>query len=228
MNRFLFQILLIIAFSGWDPNLAAQTNAKQDTLYERLKRKNVNEMTQREYEYFMLMKRKEVDSQAPVVHQQGVLTGVVTYFFNRNYGDKPDVGSEVFIVPEKYEEKWHDAMSFLSEVLSRANAELSKALGLDYPDRTMPRSDFEKLQLRLAEFIDLLRDDKIPEVRKVIADGAGTFSVTLSPGQYCLIGRSAHRNSYSNKVELLAQIDVKIAEVKASQSTSVKLRFQAR
>ncbi|MBI3429051.1 MAG: hypothetical protein HY050_03130 [Actinobacteria bacterium] len=26
----------------------------------------------------------------------GTLEGVVTYYFNKNYGDKPDVGSEVF------------------------------------------------------------------------------------------------------------------------------------
>jgi DNA-binding NtrC family response regulator len=36
-----------------------QVKIERDTLYEKLKKKDINKMTQREYEYFMLMKRRK-------------------------------------------------------------------------------------------------------------------------------------------------------------------------
>lgn len=221
--------LLIISALFLVPQVSySQKKSETDSIYEKLKKKDINKMTQREYEYFMLMKRKEVAADSQAVEKQGIVTGVVTYFFNRNYGDKPDVGSEVFILPEKYKDKWIEVLMFVSEVLSRTNAELDKMLGNEHSRQLMSESEFDNLESGVNEFIKQIRYDKLSDIKKVVADGGGAFSITVAPGNYYFIARSAHRSSHSNKVEFLAQIYVASEEVKAGQTTFVKFRFQAR
>lgn len=221
-------VLFILALCCTSSASPAQVKSGQDTLYEQLKKRDINKMTQREYEYFMLMKRKEVQSQGASVIEHGILTGVVTYFFNDNYGDKPDVGSEIFILPEKYKDTCLQLLRFQSEVLSRTTAELSRELGHEYPHQKMSQSDFEQLETHVSLFIEELKYDKLSDVNKVLANGNGSFSIYLTPGKYYLIARSAHRKSYSNKVEMYGQIDMAIGQVKAGQTTFAKLRPPSR
>jgi hypothetical protein len=210
------------------PTAFPQSKTGIDSLYEQLKHKNINKMTQREYEYFMLIKSKEINANAIKPDTIGTLTGVVTYFFNRNYGDKPDVGSEVFIIPAQYQKNIGDVILFQSEVLSRANDEMSRVLGMNETGKRMPKSKYDSLETRVYEFIKQLKDKCLPDVNKVIADGAGSFSISLGIGYYYLIAQSAHRSTYSNKVELLGQINVKFADVKANKTVSTKFNFQDR
>ena len=228
MKRLPLLFSIVVMLSLAPPLSLSQDKSQLDTLYERLKKKDINKMTEREYEYYILMKRQEVQPEVPVKEQQGQISGVVTYFFNHNYGDKPDIGSEVFILPAKYQDRWYDVMRFESEVMARTIAEGARKLGLDYSEKLMSAVEFDRLEASVSTFVEQLRYDKIPDTQKVIADGSGVFSAILKPGQYYLIARSAHRESYSNKVELSGQIDVTSDTVKSNQTTTVKFNFQER
>ena len=59
--------------------------------------------------------------------QEGKITGVVTYFFNDNYGDKPDVGAKILIINSSEVPNFH-----LSTVDSFRDASTYKALYNSY------------------------------------------------------------------------------------------------
>jgi hypothetical protein len=227
-KNILYAIFILFLFLS--PPVFSQSKPEPDSLYNRLRHKDINKMTQREYDYFMLMKRGEVKGEPSIQNKQSRLTGVVTYYFNENFGDRPDVGAEVYILSEKHKSKCNDVMIFFSEVLGRNVTEKIKELELDVPNiiKLMKKSSFDSLESRVSIFIDKLRYGKISDAIKVIADGDGSFSAVVKPGHYYFIVRSAHRNSYSNKVELLAQLGVEETEVKEGATKSVKIRFTDR
>lgn len=58
--------------------------------------------------------------------QTGTLKGVVTYYFNENYGDKPDIGSKVYIINKDFSEienKFNELSKFQIEI---KNLEINK------------------------------------------------------------------------------------------------------
>jgi len=216
--------IILLCLLGTNPCLS-QVNAQQDTLYERLKKKDINKMTQREYDYFMLMKRKDQDAQNPPVEKPGTLSVVTTYRFNRNLGDVPDVGATLYILPQQFQDRWAEAFFFYSDVLLRASINLSRELGIPDSRTPMPQARFEHLEGRVLEFIDQLTGNQIPEAQKLIADGNGFCSITLPPGKYYLIAHSAHRTSNANKVEIDGQINVKMVVMKADNKSSIAFSF---
>jgi len=210
--------ILILTIACFHAMAFSQPKVEKDSLYERLKKTDINKMTEREYQYFILMKRTELGSGDVDTVKKGVLNGVATYYFNENYGDKPDVGTEVFILPETHKDKCKDLMAFYLEVLSRNNRANTR----------MTDTEFSDLESKCFGFMAVLENNRLSEVRKVIVDGAGSFSLSVPAGAYCLVASSAHLRSVSNIVEIMAQIDVTSAQVTAGQSTSVKIRFLPR
>jgi len=198
-----------------------QSHGEKDTLYERLKKTNINKMTDREYQYFMLMKKAETGDKGKKETGKGMVSGVVTYYFNENYGEKPDVGAIVFILPEVYRD---DALK-VDKYLRYLRGNLRYEINLER--KSMSSSDFPKLVKAVNKFMLDLKVGDVKGMTKVVADGDGSFTATLSPGKYYFVAKSAHRTRGTNAddVEILGRLDFNEAEVVADETVDIKFHF---
>ena len=221
MNTKRICLLSFLAVTMFVGGGLSQSHGEKDTLYERLKKTNINKMTDREYQYFMLMKKAETGGENKDVPKKGTVTGVVTYYFNDNYGEKADVGAKVFILPKKYEKKVSEVRECVIELLKRELA----ALRSREVEALMSASDFYKLVDAVKKFISDLESGNIKGITRVIADGSGSFSATLPPGDYSLIAKSAHRTK-NNDLEIFGMVDFNDATVRAGETVSIKVLFE--
>lgn len=100
----------------------------------------------------------------------GSVRGTVTYYFNSNYGDKPDVGSKVFLFAA---EGWQEP-----------------PMGRPWPDPpTDLPSDFGAYTL----FVEMWRQHALATTQ---VDGSGTFSIEQVPaGHYIVAIESSHTDA---------------------------------
>jgi hypothetical protein len=107
----------------------------------------------------------------------GRVRGVVTYYFNRNYGARPDVGAEVWLLPGILRRPPND-----NYVMGTSDA-ITVA---------PPESPGGKRELT-----------KISALRHSTVDGNGNFSWDgVPPGEYTVAIQSAHRD-YTNQRDIL-------------------------
>ncbi len=103
--------------------------------------------------------------------QTGTLKGVVMYFFNDNYGDKPDIGSQVYLV-KNTSNFYHELNSCIKEDyyktrnnyfqnirdFSRTDEEMSKVLIIIPKDLRKKRKELTTysvlLKIRLWTFLN--------------------------------------------------------------------------
>jgi len=132
--------------------------------------------------------------------QNGRVSGVITYFFNDNFGSKPDVGADVYIVESNkvpdfnyatvdsfynsnihrlYRSKWGAIVSS-NKVLANIIVE-AKKYNLD-------RKSFNSLDKRAATNISQIIDAK--DVMNLNVDGIGNFSIKVKPGTYFICIKS--------------------------------------
>jgi len=185
-------------------------------------------MTQREYDYFMLMKKNESSNVDSPSQQHEEINGVVTYFFNDNFGYLPDVGSEVYVLPEKFRARSTDVSVYCLQITMGAIAKTIPGIQEAIQSKMMTNADFDSLCLRVKRFIEDLRSERFPDIQKTVAKGDGSFSVRAKPGKYFLIVRSAHLDFVSSNVERMGQIDIDETTVKINQARSVNFKFKPR
>jgi len=118
------------------------------------------------------------------VQQKGTIHGVVTYYFNRNYGDKPDVGASIWLVPHQ---QWPKGIY---------------EGGIDFKGGGIEEIPPDVLVVGTGSSIFLDRkeaagkkaiDIKIEAVKATSADGNGNFEFRdVLPGRYIVIMQSGH------------------------------------
>jgi hypothetical protein len=126
----------------------------------------------------------------------GKIKGVVTYFFNENFGDRADVGAYVYLVSGSV-----DVSSDL--IVARA------------PDNSM----------NLAVFGQPGVNRRIPFVSVTRVDGAGTFELSdVQPGTFTVAIQSQHSNgrSYRDNPHRWSFIHI---EVKANGTSDASVSF---
>jgi hypothetical protein len=125
----------------------------------------------------------------------GSVRGVVTYYFNMNYGARPDVGAEVWLLPGTMRRPSSDW--FVMVVSDVIIVEPPKASSGDK------------------------EPTKISALRHSTVDGNGNFSWDgVPPGEYTVAIQSAHRN-YTNQRDILhgwMWVKVKIEAGKAADT----------
>jgi len=131
------------------------------------------------------------------------VSGVVTYLFNRNFGDRPDIGSEVYLALQSNVNDFNIGTldSFLRGTFYR-NIYLSyKQMGVKAPSDVLAAVD--KYQVKdTGNYYALLgrainNEFKImfaTDVIKTVVDGNGSFSLKLIPGDYYMIIESKQRH----------------------------------
>lgn len=141
---------------------------------------------------------------------KGTLVGAVSYFFNKNYGDKPDSGSRIFIIPE-------GSLPDLGKKC-RGYLELKYTTGSDESKNQGWKDAGDALARYL---LPVLHD---PKTTKLLTDGAGAFSMKLTPGKYSIIVKSAHRTALT-----LAEVDGSMqyfeTVIKPDEQANVAARF---
>jgi hypothetical protein len=161
--------------------------------------------------------------------QKGELTGVVTYFFNENFGDKPDVGAEITIFPAdgnpgfdySVMEAYRD-VKYAMRIRGTFSAEAQQILGKYHISNAR---DWQELDSRAAEM--MLKAMTGGNSIQLTADGNGAFKRSLQPGSYFVMIRSKHRKGMT-VCEIQGKIVVQKIEIKSSEEISVDAKFDAR
>lgn len=187
--------------------------------------------------------------------EKGTLKGVITYYFNKNYGDKPDVGSKVYVM--RIKKNWGKETNFFSnpEVEDFVNGlwtyrkciNLRSIIELSSDIRSLlPGEDtlISKLTEELREIgadteegfkrIDersykILNDiEKFDKIRSyhAVADGDGQFELQLPPGSYFVVVLSNHREGhYITKTEFHNALYVTFKDIKEREVNTVATSF---
>ncbi len=119
------------------------------------------------------------------------LSGNMTYFFNDNYGFKPDSGSEIYFVKSNLIKKniLSDIKNFQLYSLKDASAQYN--------------GKRDKNFIRAANNIAYNFSIIITKLKPitVTADGSGNFKTKLPIGKYIVMAQSAHRDK-TNLLEI--------------------------
>lgn len=136
----------------------------------------------------------------------GEIKGTVHYFFNHNFGEKPDTGSKVYIFLES------DHPSFDPEKLT------------EY-EKLKKEGDSEKIKSIDGALFKMLASAQFDKKTKRLAvDGNGSFSAKLKSGAYWVIIQSAHRTSLT-MLEVAGQLSWERVEVVAGEEIQIAAHF---
>lgn len=157
----------------------------------------------------------------------GELKGVITYYFNRNYGDKPDIGAKIYV------RKTDTTGRKLSPTAKYERAAVLKYLVDNKVDVEKYSSQLKEMngdtkagfdELSSAVIKDIYSIDRDETAKVVTADGNGSYSVKLSPGLYEVIITSKGRTSLT-VAEINGKIATKIVLIKADDVKTIDYRF---
>jgi hypothetical protein len=161
----------------------------------------------------------------------GEVRGVVTYFFNANFGYKPDLGATVLICNSND----FDDFNYLMFVQYRLGyLVISGQMIADYGSTSA-----EKIQKALAAkgfqgndeynlLVKKLKDIYARAEREKIAttsvDGSGVFKKTLKAGEYFILIKSNQRKGRGD-LEYNGKIEMQKITIKSGEETSVDIKF---
>jgi len=138
--------------------------------------------------------------QQAVPQQQGRIKGVVTYYFNANYGDKPDVGSVVLLFADKVDISTNEFV-----VIGLGGDKVMEIL-----------SDTPKSTRRDVTFLDSTR-----------VDASGSFSFdSVAPGLYTVFIQSSHSKGKESR-DFLHRIVCLHVEVTLGRTVDASESFPA-
>jgi len=169
---------------------------------------------------------KSTQSSKDANSDKGELKGVVTYFFNKNFGDRPDIGATVLINRtdsingnKSLIGVYQIAQSYKSLITlgviskDKVNIELKK-LNADTEE------GFKKLDFNAWK--ELLEFEA--KALKLTVDGSGSYSVKLDAGMYEVIIVSKGRRGYTT-TENLGQVYRKLITIKSGEVCNFDKRF---
>jgi hypothetical protein len=166
--------------------------------------------------------------------QEGKIYGVITYFFNKNYGDKPDVGAKVFIVDSSKVsgfdisllDSFHYGNSYRQMYLSY------KSMKMDVPIEVMNqvkkynvenKTSFDSLDYRTYRSVfGKIQISKY--VKETVIDGVGNYSLNVLPGTYYVYIKSNNRKG-SSITEISGKVRCFKIIVKDGNETNVSYNF---
>lgn len=178
---------------------------------------------------------QELTSNEKKQAQQGVISGVVTYFFNDNYGNKPDIGAEVCIADsaKNQDVKFStiDSLLFASYYRYLYLLPRNKRTPVDRIEKKIKeyncdsKESFDSLDSRATNnILKLMYVSK--NVTKTVVDGNGNYSIKVKPGTYYVCIKSKNRRGLSNCVtEAAGKLNINKIIVKESLDYNVSCNF---
>ena len=163
----------------------------------------------------------------------GKLSGVITYYFNENYGDKADVGAEIYIIKTSDFDK-DSAKAISNFLMYKGSCNIRKA-EISLKEAKEEIDIYEEIRLihNIDSIIDtesdevyskilLIRDNK--NTIKILADGNGSFNTNLTFGEYYVLIVSNHRKG-NNLVDYNGLIDFNTIKIKPRKETTLNAKF---
>lgn len=186
---------------------------------------------------------KAIDKEKPnpttIVSEQkgpGSITGVVTYYYNSTYGDKPDIGAEILIIDV------NDAKDFkYLTVDSFTYSSTYKALYDSYAKEGKPKipdniskevkrygvntnEGFDALDKRAKNELDKIQFKNIIYCTKLTVDGNGNFSANVPAGSYYVYIKSNNRKRNS-LTEVMGKVSCQKITVRSDETSNVNVKF---
>jgi len=179
------------------------------------------------------------------------IEGVVSYYFNSNYGYKPDIGAEVYIIKENdsiemYKHfrliqdfaflrlNWQAYNQDLEMYGLLTNREKKHEEGAKWTSWANEKLEIckksgveNKYQFDsiCAIIKDLVFDLKVHQTKKILqVDGAGRYSADINPGQYLIIIKSKGRTA-NNSAEYSGKLDAHYIYSKANDTQEANSQF---
>jgi predicted nucleic acid-binding Zn-ribbon protein len=167
------------------------------------------------------------------INKNGSLTGVVTYFFNDNYGYKPDIGSKVIIHKTNKENSLNEQfsryrraktyLSLLSYLKKKDSNRVKyetelKKLGINSEE------DFKALDKETATQLIGLSSVIAKETETITVDGNGKYSINLTPGFYEVVIQSKGRNDIT-MTEVRGKIKYETIEISPNEASTIDAKF---
>ena len=135
--------------------------------------------------------------------KQERIYGVVTYFFNENLGNKPDVGAEIYVIDSEdipnfnyaTVDSFYNVSIYKSYKRMWTNPPTNKILGAIYnkaKQYDLDRKNINSLDRRASINMSQIIDSK--DAIKTMVDGVGNYSIKVNPGFYYVCIRSKNRS----------------------------------
>lgn len=173
------------------------------------------------------------NSQASESQRLATVSGVVTFFFNNNYGDKPDAGADIYVLDSTkcgnlqvkkifdfkigtgYYQMAADYKAHKKEVPDDVKKKLIK-YGVESEEK------YKALESDAADtFIKLTMSH---DAVHLTADGSGGFSKSLEPGTYFVVMQSKHRQSL-NTLEINGSINYQTIRIASGEQKNLSYSF---
>lgn len=165
--------------------------------------------------------------------QKAKISGVVSYFFNANHGDKADVGSVIYIIDstradglglEKiskfhYGASYHRMENDYTARKQKVPEDVAAAV-VKYGVET--EAKYKMLEEEGTNAFIKLTISK--EVVTLTADGTGAFSSELSPATYYVVIQSKHRQRM-NMMEINGSIEYRTVRLLPGQQKDISYSF---
>ena len=158
----------------------------------------------------------------PNTKKLGSLSGVITYFFNDNYGDKPDVGADIYIIDKKYSRIDSSAFIAILGYQAATNLRESRSL-LGIKNSEDDEKSFDESDAMADSVCSVIKSNT--HTIKLVADGNGAYSRQLEPGFYSILIVSKHRSNTS-KTEGAGKVYLEILWIQANNQYSVNAEFK--
>jgi hypothetical protein len=161
------------------------------------------------------------------------IKGVVTFFFNKYQGDKPDIGSDVWIVDSAAEKKYNEKLadSFYYANFYRGLKSSYKSMGQAPPQEVLNGIQqfggndddlFKAIDSRnYSQFAAVKLNDDTPHST---VDASGTYSFQVKPGVYYVIIKSHNRTGLT-MCEISGKMYYAKVKVKTGQQKDVSTKF---
>lgn len=168
-----------------------------------------------------------------VKQESGKISGVLTYYFNQNFGDKPDVGASIFVADSAMipEFNFDEVLSFQSAIMYRKLLDLYNQQNRPLPALIQSQADKNKwAEKTVFDELDKISSRNITKFKnsdkaiKALADGAGNYSIKVDPGTYYILIESNNRNGMTI-TEISGKIYLKKVLIKAGDEQNVSQSF---
>jgi len=146
------------------------------------------------------------------------LNGVVTYFFNENYGHRPDVGAEIYILQRNKVDIDTSAIRDYRIIKLLAQIRQASAKALSDSDKIA----LNKQDIKAFEVCSAIKNSK--HAIKLVADGNGSYSTELPPGEYYILIVSQHRKDLTI-TEVGGKINFTTLTVESGKEYTVNAKF---
>jgi len=150
-------------------------------------------------------------SKSAIAEDVGTIKGVITYYFNFNFGNKPDVGASVTLIegevkiPATHQFLGGSGKAYITDV---------PAVKAAIDQGNDPKKGVEKF----------ITSYKV--IQHATANGDGSYEMNDVPvGRYSVVIQSAHREDDKNRRDMVGLVHVNIIDVRGGQVEDASYNF---